>query len=232
MIRSSSCAPRLLPDWRPSNAGAHRVCGGRRRSCHGGLIACGTVHGVASTCLTPARPAPRASDGDSRAARPPRACTGAARRPRRLRRHQRRAPAPATASAPARPTPADADAARVTPATRGLRVTGTTPVWSPSCQRRSRLSERGPGCRPSTACPPSPGRRRRPAGLAIPRGPEPIAIPDGQGSRRGGGQRGPRQTGRDVGIFGLFALMGGVLLVGIGGLVFAWLDRNRLASHW
>jgi hypothetical protein len=39
-------------------------------------------------------------------------------------------------------------------------------------------------------------------------------------------------NGPGVGIFGLFALMGGVLLVGIGGLVFAFWIRNRLASHW
>jgi hypothetical protein len=35
-----------------------------------------------------------------------------------------------------------------------------------------------------------------------------------------------------AGMFGLFALMGGVLLVGLGGLAFALWSRNRLASHW
>jgi hypothetical protein len=32
--------------------------------------------------------------------------------------------------------------------------------------------------------------------------------------------------------FGLFAIMGGVLLVGLAGLAFALWSRNRLASHW
>jgi hypothetical protein len=39
-------------------------------------------------------------------------------------------------------------------------------------------------------------------------------------------------NGPGVGIFGLLALMGGVLLVGLGGLAFAFWSRNRLASHW
>ncbi|WP_230118977.1 hypothetical protein, partial [Arthrobacter sp. Bi83] len=38
--------------------------------------------------------------------------------------------------------------------------------------------------------------------------------------------------GPGAGMFGLFALMGGVLLVGLGGLAFALWSRNRLASHW
>ncbi|MFJ5694309.1 hypothetical protein ACIP9X_10690 [Arthrobacter sp. NPDC093125] len=39
-------------------------------------------------------------------------------------------------------------------------------------------------------------------------------------------------NGPGVGIFGLLVLMGGVLLVGLGGLAFAFWIRNRLASHW
>jgi hypothetical protein len=34
-----------------------------------------------------------------------------------------------------------------------------------------------------------------------------------------------------IGIFGLFAIMGGVLLVGLGGLAFALWSRNR-PGHW
>jgi hypothetical protein len=30
---------------------------------------------------------------------------------------------------------------------------------------------------------------------------------------------------------GLLAIMGGVLLVGVAGLAFAWWGRNRLSSH-
>ncbi|MBD1543410.1 hypothetical protein G9E11_14415 [Arthrobacter sp. IA7] len=37
--------------------------------------------------------------------------------------------------------------------------------------------------------------------------------------------------GSGLGIFGLFAVMGGVLLVGLGGLVFALRSRNR-PGHW
>jgi len=35
-----------------------------------------------------------------------------------------------------------------------------------------------------------------------------------------------------IGIFGLFAIMGVVLLVGLGGLAFALWSRNRLSGHW
>jgi hypothetical protein len=35
-----------------------------------------------------------------------------------------------------------------------------------------------------------------------------------------------------IGIFGLFAVMGGVLLVGVGGLAFALWTRNRMSNHW
>jgi cobalamin biosynthesis Mg chelatase CobN len=34
------------------------------------------------------------------------------------------------------------------------------------------------------------------------------------------------------GYLGVFAIMGGVLLVGFAGLVFALWSRNRLAGHW
>jgi hypothetical protein len=37
--------------------------------------------------------------------------------------------------------------------------------------------------------------------------------------------------GSGIGIFGLFAIMGGVLLVGLGGLAFALWSRNR-PGHW
>ncbi|UKA55768.1 hypothetical protein LFT45_07585 [Arthrobacter sp. FW305-BF8] len=37
--------------------------------------------------------------------------------------------------------------------------------------------------------------------------------------------------GSGLGIFGLFAVMGGVLLVGLGGLAFALWSRNR-PGHW
>jgi uncharacterized membrane protein len=37
--------------------------------------------------------------------------------------------------------------------------------------------------------------------------------------------------GSGIGIFGLFAVMGGVLLVGLGGLAFALWSRNR-PGHW
>jgi hypothetical protein len=37
--------------------------------------------------------------------------------------------------------------------------------------------------------------------------------------------------GAGIGIFGLFAVMGGVLLVGLGGLAFALWSRNR-PGHW
>ncbi|PNH86593.1 hypothetical protein [Arthrobacter sp. AFG20] len=37
--------------------------------------------------------------------------------------------------------------------------------------------------------------------------------------------------GPGIGIFGLFAVMGGVLLVGLGGLAFALWSRNR-PGHW
>jgi hypothetical protein len=35
-----------------------------------------------------------------------------------------------------------------------------------------------------------------------------------------------------MGIPGLFAVMGGVLLVGLGGLAFALWTRNRMSGHW
>jgi hypothetical protein len=35
-----------------------------------------------------------------------------------------------------------------------------------------------------------------------------------------------------MGVFGLFAVMGGVLLVGLGGLAFALWTRNRMSGHW
>ncbi|MCU1517956.1 MAG: hypothetical protein JWQ75_2677 [Pseudarthrobacter sp.] len=37
--------------------------------------------------------------------------------------------------------------------------------------------------------------------------------------------------GPDFGAPGLLAIMGGVFLVGLGGISFAWWSRNRLSAH-
>ena len=52
------------------------------------------------------------------------------------------------------------------------------------------------------------------------------AVPRPRSAAVSTGDQGPG------GSLGVFAIMGGVLLVGFAGLVFALWSRNRLAGHW
>lgn len=115
------------------------------------------------------------------------------------------APAPPAPEAPA-PAPALAPEPAASPAEEG--PTGDADAASASAT---------PSAGPSTASPSSESNWNKP----ITRSAE--ATPAGAVSRNDGS-----------GLFGspgLLAIMGGVLLVGLAGLAFAWWSRNRLSSH-
>jgi hypothetical protein len=127
-------------------------------------------------------------------------------------------PAPAPTVAPAQPSVAPAPAAATTAPAPTVQATGKTAAPSATSARTTAPTTASPSPSRSDSSPTAESNWNKPI-ESSPKASHAAAVSTGD-------------EGPGAGTMSVFAITGGVLLVGFGVLVFAFWSRNRLAGHW